>query len=74
MKCSSVHRCPVSIWTAGRCLFERCHASPACPSDKILLRRRSVRNIGGMILTAETEVLGEKLAESNFVHHKSHMD
>jgi hypothetical protein len=27
----------------------------------------------GIILTAETEVPGEKLSQSYFVHHKSHV-
>jgi hypothetical protein len=30
--------------------------------------------IGGMILTGETEVLGEKPVPCHFVHHKFHMD
>jgi hypothetical protein len=43
----------------GTALFDGSQASPACPSDKILLRCRWVFSIGGVILTGETEVLGE---------------
>jgi hypothetical protein len=32
-----------------------------------------MENDGGMILTGETEELGE-LSQCHFVHHKSHMD
>jgi hypothetical protein len=41
--------------------FESSQASPACPSDEssITVNER-VWSIGGMILTGETEVLGEK--------------
>ena len=57
----------MALWSLKRAYFrksitslERSKASFAFPSDEILLRCRSVWSIGGMILTGETEVLGEK--------------
>jgi hypothetical protein len=33
-----------------------------------------MENDGVMILTGETEELGENLSQCHFVHHKPHMD
>jgi len=45
---------------------------PLVPLVRATCRWRWVRSIGGMILTGETEVLGEKSGPEQ-LHHKSHM-
>jgi hypothetical protein len=41
-------------------LFKGSWALPICPSDKNSIKIKVVWSIDGMILTGETEVLGEK--------------
>jgi hypothetical protein len=71
--CSTGREITRQHFVAPTTFFEGSQASPACPSDLVLLRLRWVWSILGMILTGDNRRPWTETCSLAIVYHKSHM-